>query len=59
MKESFDSGHPEDEDQHNNWPTEELLPGFRNFTEGFYQVTKPPLGNTTDLVRGLDKPIKK
>lgn len=38
MKESFDCGNPEDDEQLNSWPTEEMLPGFRHFTENFFQV---------------------
>ncbi len=41
MKENFDCGNPEDDEQPNSWPTEELLPGFRHFTEGFFQVQSP------------------
>ena len=38
MKESFDYGNPEDDTQPNIWPPEELLPGFRNFMETFFQA---------------------
>ena len=38
MKESFDCGNPEDDERRNSWPREELLPGFRQFTEDFFQV---------------------
>lgn len=39
MKESFDCGNPENNTmQSNNWPPEEHLPGFRNFTEDFFEV---------------------
>jgi len=37
MKESFDFGNPDDEGQGNNWPPQELLPGFRNFMEDFFK----------------------
>lgn len=37
MKESFGCGNPDDE-RSNNWPTEERLPGFRDFAEDFFQV---------------------
>ena len=43
MKENFDCGNPEDHERHNSWPTEELLPGFRHFTEDFFQVRSPPI----------------
>jgi len=42
MKENFDCGNPEDHERRNSWPTEELLPGFRHFTEDFFQVQVPP-----------------
>jgi hypothetical protein len=38
MKDGFDIGNPEDDSQPNIWPPEELLPGFREFMEGFFQV---------------------
>ena len=38
MKESFDSGNPEDVEQPNIWPSEELLPGFREFMDAFFEV---------------------
>ena len=38
MKESFDCGNPEDLERSNSWPPENLLPGFRHFTEDFFQV---------------------
>lgn len=41
MKENFDCGNPEDDEQPISWPTEELLPGFRHFTKGFFQVQSP------------------
>jgi isopenicillin N synthase-like dioxygenase len=41
MKENFDCGNPEDHERQNSWPTEELLPGFRHFTEDFFQVRSP------------------
>lgn len=37
MKENFNCGNPKDLERDNSWPTEELLPGFRHFTEDFYQ----------------------
>ena len=48
MKESFDCGNPEDHERHNRWPQENLLPGFRHFTEDFFQVRNSlnPLGIT-------------
>ena len=50
MKENFDSGNPEDDERLNSWPPEELLPGFRDFTEDFYQVRSLPRG--TNFVFG-------
>jgi hypothetical protein len=41
MKENFDCGNPEDVERQNSWPAEELLPGFRHFTEDFFQVQIP------------------
>jgi len=38
MKESFDVGNPKDEVQPNLWLPEELLPGFREFMNVFFQV---------------------
>ncbi|KAF6235478.1 hypothetical protein HO173_006161 [Letharia columbiana] len=37
IKESFDTGNPDEDEQTNLWPPEELLPGFREFMEMFYQ----------------------
>ena len=36
-KESFDTGNPHDDEQPNIWPTEETLPGFRDFMERFFR----------------------
>jgi len=52
MKENFDCGNPEDDERRNSWPTEELLPGFRHFTEDFFQV-QTPLENTTYVLGDL------
>ena len=41
IRETFDSGNPEDDRQPNIWPPEELLPGFRKFMEEFFQVPYP------------------
>ena len=46
----FRLGNPEDQERHNSWPMEELLPGFRHFTEDFYRVRSPP--RSTIEVRG-------
>ncbi len=46
MKENFDSGNPEDDERRNSWPTEELLPGFRDFMEDFFQVQGLPRSTT-------------
>lgn len=37
IKESFDTGNPDEDEQPNIWPPEELLPGFREFMEDFFQ----------------------
>ena len=37
IKESFDTGNPHEDEQRNIWPSEQLLPGFREFMEIFYQ----------------------
>lgn len=37
IKESFDTGNPDEYEQPNIWPPEELLPGFREFMEMFFQ----------------------
>lgn len=37
IKESFDTGNPDECEQPNIWPPEELLPGFRDFTQMFFQ----------------------
>jgi len=52
MKENFDCGNPEDDERRNSWPTEELLPGFRHFTEDFFQV-QISLENTTYVLEDL------
>ena len=36
MKEGFDTGNPHDDEQPNQWPSEETLPGFREFMELFF-----------------------
>lgn len=38
MKENFDCGNPNDPGWGNNWPTEDLTPGFRDITEDVFQV---------------------
>ena len=38
MKESFGVENPQDGTVENRWPSEELLPGFRDFMERFFQV---------------------
>lgn len=37
IKESFDTGNPDEGEQPNIWPPEELLPGFREFMEPFFR----------------------
>ncbi len=37
IKESFDFGNPDEDEQPNKWPSEELLPGYREFMEMFFQ----------------------
>lgn len=37
IKESFDSGNPDEDAQPNLWPSEEVLPGFRDYMEMFFQ----------------------
>ena len=37
MKESFDTGKSDEDEQPNIWPPDALLPGFREFMEMFYQ----------------------
>ena len=36
IKEGFDSGNPHDDEQPNQWPCKETLPGFREFMERFF-----------------------
>ncbi|CAD6588648.1 MAG: hypothetical protein ASARMPRED_003677 [Alectoria sarmentosa] len=36
IKESFGTGNPDEDEQPNIWPPEELLPGFRDFMEMFF-----------------------
>lgn len=36
VKESFAIGNPDEDEQPNQWPSEELLPGFQGFMEVFY-----------------------
>ena len=37
IKESFDTGNPDEHEQPNIWPPKELLPGFREVVEMFFQ----------------------
>ena len=41
MKESFECSSSKDDERQNRWPSEDLLPGFRQFTEDFFQVPNP------------------
>ena len=55
IKESFNTGNPDEDDQSNIWPPDALLLGFRDFMQNFYQECSKLVHQLLDpLLMALD-----